>query len=41
VESLQRLVKHYEATEKADESAKWRKELEELTSAQAEPGQLP
>jgi hypothetical protein len=32
-EAVERLVKLYEATDKKDEAAKWRKELETLRSA--------
>jgi hypothetical protein len=32
-EALQRLVKLYEATDKKDEAAKWRKELQETKSS--------
>jgi serine/threonine protein kinase len=37
-EGLERLVQFYEALEKTDESAKWRKELEELNAAQGGAG---
>jgi serine/threonine protein kinase/tetratricopeptide (TPR) repeat protein len=40
-EALQRLVQLYEATDKADESAKWRNELEAFNAAQLERGQQP